>query len=120
MKQKTKAYVYVLSLSGGRYYVGYTERLRRRIADHWAGNGSRWTRRNKPQAVLATFETDSEAGHALEEYVTFLLIRKHSFQQVRGAQWLNKGQRERAEQWAERKATEEKLSKKFKNFTWRP
>jgi predicted GIY-YIG superfamily endonuclease len=31
--------VYVLELEGGRYYVGYTDDVPRRIAEHFFGRG---------------------------------------------------------------------------------
>ena len=33
--------VYVLELEGGRYYVGYTDDVPRRIAEHFLGRGGR-------------------------------------------------------------------------------
>jgi hypothetical protein len=42
--------VYALRLSGGRYYVGVTLDLERRLSEHLRGVGAAWTRRFVPSA----------------------------------------------------------------------
>jgi predicted GIY-YIG superfamily endonuclease len=34
--------VYTLELEGGRFYVGYTDDVPRRIAEHFMGRGAHW------------------------------------------------------------------------------
>jgi predicted GIY-YIG superfamily endonuclease len=36
--------VYTLELDGGNYYVGFTDDIPKRMAEHFLGRGSRWTR----------------------------------------------------------------------------
>ena len=46
--QRGHAWVYVLCLEGGRYAVGSTEDPTKRMADHFQGNGSAWTKKHPP------------------------------------------------------------------------
>ena len=47
------AYVYMLRCSDGSLYTGWTTDLQRRVADHRAGRGGRYTRSRRPlQLVL--------------------------------------------------------------------
>ena len=48
----TKMSVCTLELEGGRFYVGYTDDVPRRIAEHFLGRGSHWTRTHPPVKVL--------------------------------------------------------------------
>lgn len=49
-----QGHVYLLLLEGNRFYIGYTRDLDRRLAQHWAGEGSIATRQYKPVKVLLT------------------------------------------------------------------
>ena len=40
--------VYVLELEGGNYYVGMSHNLSQRLAQHFSGNGAKWTKLHKP------------------------------------------------------------------------
>ena len=49
MPQKAAcAYIYILRCSDGSLYTGWTTDLQRRIADHSAGRGGRYTRSRRP------------------------------------------------------------------------
>ena len=39
-----EGHVYVLRLGKGKYYVGYSGEIETRIASHFLGNGSLWTK----------------------------------------------------------------------------
>ena len=45
-------YVYAIACKGGSYYIGHTEDLRKRWGQHVSGNGSDWTKRNKPLYIV--------------------------------------------------------------------
>lgn len=46
-------YVYCLiSLKSGKLYIGYTNDLKRRVAEHDAGNGGKFTKENKPLELI--------------------------------------------------------------------
>lgn len=56
-------YVYVLLCRGGRVYTGVTPDLLRRMRQHRAARGAKFTRAHPPEALLAAkaFPTASEA-----------------------------------------------------------
>ena len=47
-----KAYTYILKCSNGKYYTGSTKDLERRIAQHQAGEGANFTRKNLPVKLV--------------------------------------------------------------------
>jgi len=55
--------VYVLECSDGTYYTGYTTDVERRVAEHDAGDGAKYTRGRTPVELVHTerFETRSAA-----------------------------------------------------------
>ena len=59
--------VYVLLLEGGRLYVGIAPRgeLKRRLAKHWNGQGSHFTKVHKPRAVLMVWPAAHRGVEAL-------------------------------------------------------
>jgi len=56
-------HVYVLECSDGTYYTGYTTDVERRVAEHDAGDGAKYTRGRTPVELVHTesFETQSAA-----------------------------------------------------------
>ncbi len=53
MAQKAACtYVYILRCSDGSLYTGWTTDLQRRVADHSAGRGGRYTRTRRPLQLL--------------------------------------------------------------------
>jgi putative endonuclease len=56
-------YVYVLECSDGSYYTGYTTDVERRVAEHDAGEGAKYTRGRTPVELVhaESFETQSAA-----------------------------------------------------------
>jgi putative endonuclease len=56
-------YVYVLECADGTLYTGYTTDVERRVAEHDAGEGAKYTRGRTPVELVHTecFETRSEA-----------------------------------------------------------
>lgn len=54
-------YVYLACCANGTLYVGYTRNVRRRIATHNAGGGGRYTRSNRPVALVAAWPFNSKA-----------------------------------------------------------
>jgi len=56
-------HVYVLECSDGTYYTGYTTDVQRRVAEHDAGDGAKYTRGRTPVELVYTesFETQSAA-----------------------------------------------------------
>jgi putative endonuclease len=56
-------HVYVLKCADGTYYTGYTTDVDRRVAEHDAGKGAKYTRGRTPVDLVhvETFETRSAA-----------------------------------------------------------
>jgi predicted GIY-YIG superfamily endonuclease len=72
--------VYTLELEGGRYYVGYSDDVPRRIAEHFLGRGAGWTRTHAPVRVLDVVP----GGKDLETATTIALMTKYGWRNVRG------------------------------------
>ena len=75
--------VYTLELEGGKYYVGFTEDVPRRIAEHWLQRGSLWTRTHRPVRVLEVVP----GGTDLEAAKTIALMCDKGWRNVRGGPW---------------------------------
>ena len=56
-------YVYVLRCADDTYYTGYTTDVQRRVEEHQAGQGAKYTRGRTPVELLyvESYETRSEA-----------------------------------------------------------
>jgi putative endonuclease len=56
-------HVYVLACSDGTYYTGYTTDVERRVAEHDAGEGAKYTRGRTPVELVhvETYDTRSAA-----------------------------------------------------------
>ncbi len=56
-------YTYILRCGDGSLYTGWTNHLEKRVADHNAGRGAKYTRAHLPVtlAYYETFETREEA-----------------------------------------------------------
>lgn len=56
-------YTYILQCSDGSYYTGWTNNLEKRIQDHNAGKGAKYTKPRRPVALIyyETFETKEDA-----------------------------------------------------------
>ncbi|MBQ8682397.1 MAG: GIY-YIG nuclease family protein [Selenomonadales bacterium] len=57
------AYVYMLTCADGTLYTGWTNDLTKRLQNHQAGKGAKYTRARLPVALAycETYETESEA-----------------------------------------------------------
>ena len=76
-------YVYTLQLESQKWYVGYSQDIETRIASHFIGNGSLWTKKYKPIEVINVKPGD----RILENLITIALMAKHGFENVRGGKW---------------------------------
>jgi predicted GIY-YIG superfamily endonuclease len=73
--------VYVLELEGDNWYIGKTHNLNVRLAQHWSGDGAKWTRLYKPLRLHRVSMTETEQ-QVTNEYI--LLYGKDN---VRGGNW---------------------------------
>ena len=71
-------YVYIVKCSDGTYYTGYTNDLKRRIKQHNAGEGAKYTKGRRPVELVHSeqFETKSEAMKREYEIKQFKRRRK--------------------------------------------
>ena len=53
-----KAYMYILECANGKYYVGSTKYLEKRLEQHQSGNGSNFTKKHLPVKLVYYEEYD--------------------------------------------------------------
>ncbi|MGA9401389.1 GIY-YIG nuclease family protein [Haladaptatus sp.] len=64
----TDHWVYVVECSDGTFYTGYTTDVTRRVAEHDAGNGAKYTRGRTPVTLRYTERFDSKSDAMSREY----------------------------------------------------
>lgn len=65
--------VYILSCADGSFYTGLTCDLGRRLAEHQAGRGARWTKRRLPvELVFSLNGLSYRSAIEVEQYVKSL------------------------------------------------
>ena len=80
------AYVYTLNLEGGAKYVGYTENPKKRLSQHFSGNGAQWTQKHKPVSVNSIQKVSSVTyAKKLETIIYYKMKEYHGASKVRGA-----------------------------------
>ena len=64
----TDHYVYVLECADGTLYTGYTTDVERRVAEHNAGDGAKYTRGRTPVEVVHVEAFDTKSAAMSREY----------------------------------------------------
>lgn len=88
--------VYVLGLEKGKMYVGYSDDIDRRVAQHFAGEGAKWTKKYKPIKVHyimegGTLEDESKLAKCLLNIHGIDVVRGGPFTSVKPDKlWVNK------------------------------
>ena len=77
--------VYVLELEGDNYYVGMTHNLNQRLAQHFSGNGAKWTKLHKPISVLRVIYPATQDD--LENIITKEYIELYGKDKVKGGSY---------------------------------
>ena len=78
--------VYILRLSGCRFYVGRSEDVTKRVQAHWEGQGSTWTRRHKVLGVEHVLpQSEGTTLEKLELVTTIEQMKKRGIHRVRGS-----------------------------------
>lgn len=73
MEDNGSYYVYILSCSDGSFYTGLTRDLDRRLAEHGAGRGARWTSRRLPVEIVFFLDGLSyQSAREVEQYIKSL------------------------------------------------
>lgn len=91
----TDIYLYVLELEEGRFYVGLTGDLDRRLEDHKSGIGAEWTRQYRPLRRIHGVNTgtqDESRAKAMEDEATIVLMSEHGIDRVRGGHFCQSDQ----------------------------
>ena len=76
-------YVYVLECADGTLYTGYTTDVDRRVAEHDAGDGAKYTRGRTPVEVVLTEGFDSRAAALRREHEVKALSRREKERLIR-------------------------------------
>jgi putative endonuclease len=76
--------VYVLECDDGTFYTGYTTDLQRRVREHDAGEGAKYTRGRTPVEVVHVEEFDSRSAAMSREYEIKQLTRAQKERLVDG------------------------------------
>jgi len=76
--------IYILSLQGGRIYIGKSNDVKKRFEQHKAGNGSAWTSKHRPIEILRLIENASpfDEDRYVKEYMD-----KYGIENVRGGSY---------------------------------
>lgn len=74
-------YIYVLKLENGKYYVGKTNNVLRRVQEHTDGRGSKWTELHKFVELVDVFPVENCFD---EDTRTLLTMKTHGVDNVRG------------------------------------
>ena len=78
-------YVYVLRCADDSYYTGYTTDPDRRLAEHNAGEGAKYTRGRTPVELVYLEKHDSKSDAMSREYAIKQLRRREKEQLVADA-----------------------------------
>ena len=77
-------YVYVLECADGSLYTGYTTDLERRVTEHDAGEGAKYTRGRTPVELVHAESFDSRSAAMRREYEVKELSRAGKERLVEG------------------------------------
>lgn len=80
-------HLYVLELTGGKYYVGQSKEPDRRIRKQFNGTGAAWTRAHPPLREITRIDLgiiDYRTGELAENAKVLELMQQHGVQSVRG------------------------------------
>jgi predicted GIY-YIG superfamily endonuclease len=80
-----KTNIYVLKCEKGKYYVGKTNNIERRIEEHLLNNGSAWTQKYKPLKIVEVLKNQSPF---MEDTITKKYMAKHGIDNVRGGAYV--------------------------------
>jgi putative endonuclease len=78
-------YVYVLECADGTYYTGYTTDVERRVAEHDAGEGAKYTRGRTPVELVHVESYDTRSAAMSREHGIKSLSRREKERLVDGA-----------------------------------
>ena len=68
-------HVYIVECNDGTYYTGYTTDVERRVAEHNAGTGAKYTRGRRPVELVHVETYNSQSAALQREYAIKQLRR---------------------------------------------
>jgi len=78
-------YVYIVECADGTYYTGYTTDVERRVAEHDAGEGAKYTRGRTPVELVHVEEYETRSAAMSREHGIKSLSRRDKERLVDGA-----------------------------------
>jgi putative endonuclease len=78
-------YVYIVECADGTYYTGYTTDVERRVAEHDAGEGAKYTRGRTPVELVHVEEYETRSAAMSREHGIKSLSRREKERLVDGA-----------------------------------
>jgi predicted GIY-YIG superfamily endonuclease len=76
-------YIYVWELEEGKFYVGWSENLSRRLDEHLSEEGAIWTKKYKPVSIMEVCRGDK----SVEKQKTLEYMKLKGWENVRGGPW---------------------------------
>ncbi len=76
-------WIYVVECSDGSFYTGYTTDVQRRVAEHDAGDGAKYTRSRTPVELVHSERHESRSTAMSREHEIKQLSRAEKEQLVR-------------------------------------
>ena len=84
MRMNVMNYTYILECKDGSYYTGWTNNLEKRLQDHNAGKGAKYTKARRP-VLLAHYETFTTKEEAMRrEYAIKQMTRAEKEKLIKG------------------------------------
>ena len=76
-------FLYVLQLSSGKFYVGKTKNIFKRLLQHKQNKGAKWTKLFSMIDLTHLFYVNSD----MEDTLTLMVMKKYGIRNVRGGRW---------------------------------
>jgi len=78
--------LYILLLENNKYYIGITLNLNQRLAQHFTGEGSQFTKKYKPLEVHKIIY-NNDINESYENKITLEYMHKYGYENCRGGSW---------------------------------
>lgn len=85
-------YTYILECSDGTYYTGWTNQIEKRVKDHNAGKGAKYTKSRLPVKLVYLEESATKEEAMRREYAIKQLSRQEKEELIKKAEPENRSQ----------------------------
>lgn len=79
-------YIYILECSDGTYYTGWTNQIEKRVKDHNAGKGAKYTKSRLPVKLVYLEESATKEEAMRREYAIKQLSRQEKEELIKKAE----------------------------------